>query len=288
MLHDQPGCGTESRTGSVGTARLLCLVILLLLALPLAAAGSGARISSEFTLSSRELGTMIHSLPKDIQERILAKPDGFLQLVARVLDERPDFFLLVDKTHRPCRPTTYLPTSSSPSDYSLSVSRRTIELRKAIMPAAVQMSDAARADGVTLLVLLGVPLLREPAGRLPAGGRHVRREAGGQGIGAPRAFPASARHGDRFRLHHRRVRRNTGAGNGLPRTPRSTVSPFPIPTATRKSRATGTKAGTTATSRARVPGCRRSSSTTSSSTCWSSSTPIAQRSRRSAARISRG
>src|SRR5271157_1122150 len=135
MLHDQPGSGAESRTGSGGTARVLCLVTLLLLALPLAAAASGARISPEFTLSSRELSTMIHSLPKAIQERILAKPDGFLQLVALVLDERPDFFLLVDKTH--ALPADYVPPDLvSPADYSLSVSRRTLELRKAIMPAA--------------------------------------------------------------------------------------------------------------------------------------------------------
>jgi zinc D-Ala-D-Ala carboxypeptidase len=126
------------------------LVAAFLLASPLTVAAAGSRISSEFTLSSGDFRSMIRLLPKSIQERILADQAGFLQLVARVLDERPDFFLLVDKAHG--LPADYVPPDLvSLSDFSLEVSRGGLVLRRDIMTAAVQMSDAARADGVTLL-----------------------------------------------------------------------------------------------------------------------------------------
>ena len=97
---------------------------------------------------------MIHSLPTTIQEKILAHPEEFLLLVARALDESPDFFLLVDKAHTLL--ADYIPSDLvSPADYSLKVNRTDLLLRKAIMTSAVQMSDAARADGVTLLFSSG-------------------------------------------------------------------------------------------------------------------------------------
>ena len=132
----------------------MILLVGAVLLLPSAAHASGARISSGFALSSRDVTAMIQPLPKSVQERILADTEGFFQLVARALDERPDFFLLVDKAH--ALPPDYVPPDLvSPADYSLSVSRRDVTLRKAIMDAAVQMSRAATADGVTLLFSSG-------------------------------------------------------------------------------------------------------------------------------------
>jgi zinc D-Ala-D-Ala carboxypeptidase len=133
---------------------LVLLAGAVLMALPSASDASGVRISSKFSIAPKDLGSMIRPLPKAIRDRILANTEGFFQLVAAVLDERPELFLLVDKTH--ALSADFVPPDLvSPAAYSLSVNRSDILLRKAIMTAAVQMSDAARADGMTLLFSSG-------------------------------------------------------------------------------------------------------------------------------------
>jgi zinc D-Ala-D-Ala carboxypeptidase len=97
---------------------------------------------------------MIRLLPRAIQDRILANTEGFFQLVARTLDEPPELFLLVDKAH--VLPSDFVPPDLvSLAGYPLSANRDDIKLRRAIMAAAVLMSDEARADGVTLLFSSG-------------------------------------------------------------------------------------------------------------------------------------
>ncbi len=135
-------------------SRTVLLVGAVLLAFSPVAGASGARISADFSLSSRDVTAMIQTLPKAVQERILSDTEGFFQLVAAVLDESPDFFLLVDKTH--ALPADYVPPDLvSLADYALSVSRRDVTIRKAIMGAAVQMAKAAQADGAMLLFSSG-------------------------------------------------------------------------------------------------------------------------------------
>jgi D-alanyl-D-alanine carboxypeptidase len=140
--------------GGLRAAARAFILIAILLELPLSAGASGARIDSELALSSRDLRAAIHALPNALQERILAHPDLFLRLLARVLDEPAELFVLVDKAH--ALPADYVPPDLvSPADYSLNANRSDVLLRKTIMGAAVQMSDAARADGVTLLFSSG-------------------------------------------------------------------------------------------------------------------------------------
>ncbi len=103
-----------------------------------------------FALTREELGSMIAPLPEDISARIQADPAGFMDLVARVLDQPPDYFTLVDKSHP--LPDGYVPPDLvSLNGYPLSVNRRDLRLRASIMPSVVALSDAARRDGVTLL-----------------------------------------------------------------------------------------------------------------------------------------
>ena len=117
--------------------------------LPQAAQAGGSRIGAEFALSTSELQTMTQSLPKGIQARILASPVDFLRLVAKTLDEPPGFFVLVDKSHT-------LASDFAPDDlvnlkaYPLNVSWGDIFLRKAILPAVLEMTSAAKADGIVL------------------------------------------------------------------------------------------------------------------------------------------
>ena len=116
-------------------------------------AKAGARnrtISPDFTITRPELESMVGSMPSDISERILATPDAFLALLAKLLDEPAGYFVLVDKTH-PIGESYLPPDLVRLTDYPLAVARNDLELRKAIMPEVVAMSRAAKADGVTLL-----------------------------------------------------------------------------------------------------------------------------------------
>lgn len=107
-------------------------------------------VSREFSVTREELSTMLVGLPPSIQKGILAEPEKFFQLVSIVLDEPSDLFILVDKQHS-LGPGYVPPDLVDISTYPINVREgRTLLLRKAIMPAAVAMSKAARADGMTL------------------------------------------------------------------------------------------------------------------------------------------
>jgi D-alanyl-D-alanine carboxypeptidase len=116
--------------------------------LPQTAAGD-SRISREFAFSSAELESMTHSLPQRIRAGILASPQDFLHLVAGALDEPADFFVLVDKSHA-------LGPDYEPEDlvnlkaYPLTVSWGDLLLRKAIMPAVLELASAAKKSGIAL------------------------------------------------------------------------------------------------------------------------------------------
>ena len=134
---------------------LLALIAGLCLMIPAPGHAAGARVSTQFSLSREELRGITSALPRRIQDRILAQPEEFLRLIAKVLDEPADFFPLVDKRHP--LPADYAPTDLIRlfKDYKLDVSSADVSVRKAIMPAVLAMTRAARADGVTLVFSAG-------------------------------------------------------------------------------------------------------------------------------------
>ncbi len=93
---------------------------------------------------------MSSGLPVTIQQGISAKPDAFLHLLAGVLSEPAELFVLVDKEH-PLSASYVPPDLESLNDYRLDVSRKDLQLRSAIMPAVLAMDKAARAAGAPLL-----------------------------------------------------------------------------------------------------------------------------------------
>ncbi len=124
-------------------ALLMCLL------LPAAASEAGTWITPEFSLSLEDLGKMTASLPADIRDGIQGRPSAFLGLMARVLDQPADFFILVDKQHP--LGAEYVPPDLVPlKEYALRTTWPNLMLRKAIMPEVLQMVRAARADGVTV------------------------------------------------------------------------------------------------------------------------------------------
>jgi len=125
------------------------------LTLPAPGHASGARISTQFSLSREDLQGMTTALPGPVQDRILARPKDFLQMVLKVLDEPAETFLLVDKQHP--LPADYAPADlvRLHKDYKLDVTLADVSVRKSIMPAVLDMTQAARADGVTLVFSSG-------------------------------------------------------------------------------------------------------------------------------------
>ena len=122
--------------------------------LPSSAHAESSRISAEFALTAAELQAMTQALPEGMRAGIMASPRDFLDLVAATLDEPADFFVLVDKTHK-------LPSDYAPDDlvnlkaYPLNVSWGDLLVRKAIVPAMLDMTRAAKADGITLVYSSG-------------------------------------------------------------------------------------------------------------------------------------
>lgn len=124
-------------------ALLLCFI------LPAAAVEAGTWITPEFSLSVDDLRGMIANLPSDVGNGILSRPSAFLGLMAEVLDQPADLLVLVDKQH--ALSADYAPPDLVPlKDYPLRTTWPNLMLRKAIMPAVLQMVRAARADGVTI------------------------------------------------------------------------------------------------------------------------------------------
>jgi len=114
-------------------------------------AGLSEDSSAERTAAATsDLPAMVRKLPADISQRILARQALFLQMMGNLLAEPGSLFLLVDKDH-PLAPD-YEPADLVPlSDYSLSLTRKDLVLRKLIMPAVTTMANAAAADGVSLV-----------------------------------------------------------------------------------------------------------------------------------------
>jgi D-alanyl-D-alanine carboxypeptidase len=130
------------------------MAVLLAALLFFSAASSGwARgetdIDPAFALSKSELESAASRLPPAVKERILENPKGFLELLAKTLEEPQDLLTLVDKAHA-------LPSDSAPPDlvplsgYSLSVTKKGLSLRRILLPDLLDMAKTAKTQGITL------------------------------------------------------------------------------------------------------------------------------------------
>jgi D-alanyl-D-alanine carboxypeptidase len=122
--------------------------LLIGLLLPVAAE-AGTWITPEFSLSVDDLRRMTAALPSEVRDCILSRPSAFLGLMAEVLDQPADLLVLVDKQH--ALSANYAPPDLVPlKDYSLRTTWPNLMLRKAVIPAVLEMVRAARADNVTI------------------------------------------------------------------------------------------------------------------------------------------
>lgn len=107
-------------------------------------------IHPAFSITETQLQDSLTSLPTAIREKILSRPQCFLELIRQVLLLPEDFFRLVDKQHS-------LSPEYEPKDlvslnlYDISVNRQDLFLRRSIMPDVLAMTEAARIEGIELL-----------------------------------------------------------------------------------------------------------------------------------------
>jgi D-alanyl-D-alanine carboxypeptidase len=107
-------------------------------------------IHPAFSLTIAELYDRIGSVPPDIRNRILTRPQYFLELIRQMLTLPKDYFLLVDKGHG--LSADYIPEDLVPlSEYDIAVNRGDLTLRRAVMPDVLAMNEAARSEGIRLL-----------------------------------------------------------------------------------------------------------------------------------------
>jgi zinc D-Ala-D-Ala carboxypeptidase len=133
-------------------ARHGCILVppLILLA-ALAGCASRHPVSPRFSLTMRELREIAATLPADVSARVTAEPRRFLDLLAEALASPAGTLLLVDKAHgleRSWMPPDLVDLSRE----SVRLSKSGLRLRSVVMDDLAAMSDAARADGVTLTV----------------------------------------------------------------------------------------------------------------------------------------
>ena len=138
------------------TRALLCALAQLAVgaALPQTAQAEAPPITTEFALTASELQAMTQSLPPEVRAGIMAAPRDFLHCVAKVLDEPAAYFVLVDKSH-PLAPDFAPDDLVNLKAYALSVLWGDVMLRKAIMPAVMELAAAAKKDGVPLVFSSG-------------------------------------------------------------------------------------------------------------------------------------
>ena len=110
-----------------------------------AAAGAGNRIIPEFSISLDDARQMTATLPAELRVGIMARPDKFLRLMAQVLDQPPYLFVLVDKLHA-LSPDYVPPDLVALKDYPVRTSWPHLMLRKAIIPAVLEMVGAAKKE----------------------------------------------------------------------------------------------------------------------------------------------
>lgn len=117
-----------------------------------AESGKPRRIHPDFSVSRTELEEKTAQLPENIQKSILERPQYFLELLRRSI-ELPDYLLrLVDKAHSLSE--GYRPNSTVElSEYDmLTLNRNTLTLHSGCMPDLLAMNEAARRDGIKLVI----------------------------------------------------------------------------------------------------------------------------------------
>ena len=101
---------------------------------------------------SAELKEILADYPPAIRESIMNNTGDFLSLATKALKLPPEIFVMADKQH--ALGEAFIPEDLVPlTDYpELTLSRKTLELRKIVIPDLLQMVSDAEKEGLTLVI----------------------------------------------------------------------------------------------------------------------------------------
>jgi len=109
------------------------------------------RIHPDFSISIDELEELLSGEREEIRGAILSRPEYFLELIGLTLEAPELLWSLVDKEHALAK--DFVPKSLvALSDYRLKLNREGHRLNAICLPDLLAMNEAARADGVRLLI----------------------------------------------------------------------------------------------------------------------------------------
>lgn len=108
-------------------------------------------LHDSFTLTEDDFNLMISHQREEIQAAILPQKSLFLDLVAQMLTEDPNLFLLVDKQNS--LPSSYVPEDLVDLDDIgvLNKNRAGHKIRRIAFPSLLEMNQAANEAGLSLL-----------------------------------------------------------------------------------------------------------------------------------------
>ncbi len=104
----------------------------------------------DFTITMKDLKSVVKDLPPVIGDEIIARPMEFLELMKQALDLPSDIFVLVDKKHP--LPANYEPPDLVLlKDYGVMVNKKDLAARKIIIPDAIAMVRDAKKEGIDIV-----------------------------------------------------------------------------------------------------------------------------------------
>jgi D-alanyl-D-alanine carboxypeptidase len=129
--------------------RILRFLPLTLLLVPVF--GFGQTLSPSYTFTAETFAPVLQALPPPLRAAVQADPKMFLEDYKPLLTQSEDLLILVDKKHE--LPSDYEPADLVPLRAPVFVvSRSDLKFRKAYVPALAALTDAAKKDGLRLVL----------------------------------------------------------------------------------------------------------------------------------------
>ena len=104
-----------------------------------------------FSVTLQDLDQVLAAVEPASAERILARPQVFMDLLAQMLAVPAPYYRLVDKRHA-LEPDYEPDDLVALEDYPITTNRRGHRLSRRVLPDLLAMIEAARSDGIELLV----------------------------------------------------------------------------------------------------------------------------------------